>query len=117
MTLEADLTGVLKGKCPRVHADVAPLGTPKPYLTYQGIGGQSWHYLENTLADNRNTLMQVSAWAANREAALALIREIEPVLMAATEFQATPQSEPMSLYDEETKTYGSVQRYFIVSAR
>lgn len=115
--MEADLNALLKTKCPRVFADVAAEGTAPPYVTWQGIGGESLGYLDNTAADKRHTLMQVSVWSQSRVQASTLIREIEDAMRASPEFTATPQGEPLSTYEPDTKLYGSIQRFLIWSAR
>ena len=83
MTMEADLNTLLKAKCPRVFPDVAPAGTVLPYVTWQGIGGESVGFVDNTAADKRNTLMQVNVWAATRLQALQMARDIEDAMRAS----------------------------------
>ncbi|WP_298929239.1 DUF3168 domain-containing protein [uncultured Ramlibacter sp.] len=117
MTFEADLTTVLKTVRPKVFPDVAPVGTTGDYLVYQGAGGQSLRYVENTPADKRNTLMQVASWAFDRETSLAMARAVEEALCASDLFTASPQSEPISSHEPETKRYGCTQRFSIYSAR
>ena len=41
MTVEADITTVLKTQCARVFPDFAPMSTTRPYVTYQKIGGRT----------------------------------------------------------------------------
>lgn len=115
--MEADLNTLLKTKCPRVFADVAVEGTALPYVTWQGIGGESLGYLDNTAADKRHTLMQVSVWSQSRLQASTLIREIEVAMRASQDFTATPQGEPLSTYEPDTKLHGSIQRFLIWSLR
>lgn len=117
MSMESDLSALLLTKCPRVFPDVAPSGTAKPFVTWQGIGGEALGFLNNTAADKRKTLMQVNAWATTRLQSLVLIREIETAMRGSATFMATPQGEPMSTYEQDTELYGCVQRFEIVSAR
>ena len=117
MSMESDLFALLQAKCPRVYPDVAPSGAALPYVTWQGIGGESLGYLDNTGADKRHTLMQVSCWSATRAATLSLIRSIEDAMRASSAFIATPQGEPLSMYEPDTLLYGSVQRFEITSTK
>lgn len=117
MTMESDLFGLLSAACPRVYPDVAPIGTALPYVTWQGIGGSTLRFTENTPADKRNTLMQVNVWSATRLEANALMRQIEDALCASALFTVDPQGEPMNTYEEDALLYGSLQRFSIYAAR
>jgi Protein of unknown function (DUF3168) len=115
--IEADLTTALKSICPRVFPDVAPEGTDKPYITYQAIGGQDSRLLDNTHAGMRNTLMQINAWATTRAEALSLIRQVEDALAASPAMLARTVGDSISTYEEDTKLYGSIQRFSIWANR
>lgn len=117
MTMESDLSTLLKTPCPRVFPDVAPASTARPYITWQGIGGATARYTENTAASKRNTLVQINAWSATRAEALTLIRQIEEALCASTAFVVDPQGEALSTYEEDTQLYGCIQRFSIWAAR
>ena len=117
MTMEADLNTLLKTKCPRVFPDVAPSGTALPYVTWQGIGGESLSFLDNTAGDKRHTLMQVNAWSSTRLQALQLIREIEDAMRASGAFVCRPMGEPLSTYEPDVPVYGCMQRFSIWASR
>ena len=117
MSLESDLHTLLKTKCPRVFPDVAPSGTKLPYVTWQGIGGESISYLDNTAGDKRNVLVQINGWSSNRLEALQLIRAIEDVMRASTSFVCRPIGEPLSTYEPDVPVYGCLQRFEIWSSR
>lgn len=120
MSIEATLTTALQALCPRVSPDVAPLGTARPYVTYQGIGGRSLRWLDKSAADKRHTHFQINVWADTRAAALLLIRAIEDALCAATAFSAMPYGEPRSVTEElpdEQLLYGCIQDFDIYSLR
>lgn len=117
MTMESDLQALLVTKCPRTFPDLAPSGTARPFVTWQGLGGESLGYLDNTAADKRMTLMQVSCYATTRLASLALIRDIETAMRASGAFTAMPQGEAISVYEQDTSLYGCIQRYEIISLR
>ena len=117
MTMEADLSALLKTKCPRVFPDVAPSGTDAPFIAWQALGGESLRFLDNAAPDKRNTYMQVSVYSKTRAEALALIRAAEAAMCASPALIAKPQGEPISTYEEDTTLYGAIQRFSIWAAR
>ena len=117
MSMESDLSTLLKGICARTYPDIAPEGTAAPYITWQGLGGESARFMDNTAADKRNTLMQINVWSKTRLEALTLIRQIEDALCDSASFVATPQGEPLSTYEPETLLYGCIQRFEIWATR
>ena len=117
MSMETDLVTLLKTVCARTFPDVAPAGTATPYITWQGLGGETARFVDNTAADKRNTLMQVNVWSTTRAEALAMIRRIEDAMCASVAFLATPGGEALSTYEPETQLYGCIQAYSIWAAR
>ena len=119
MSVETDLTTILLAQCPRVFPDFAPSGSACPLVTYSHFGGASVGYVENTVADKRQTLFQISAWANTRRESIELIRAIEAALRASVVFLATPQEEPFAAVEQdiEPARYGSIQVFEIWSSR
>lgn len=118
MSMETDLTTLLHTKCARVAPDVAKEGTARPYVTWQELGGRGTRNLDGTASDKRHTFLQITVWDETREGALALIRSIEDAMCASASFTASPQGEPLSLFEDgEPNLYGSVQRFGIYSLR
>jgi len=119
MSVEADVTSILKTLCPRVFPDVAPAGVARPYVTYSGIGGKPMRFLDNTAGDKRNTIMQVNVWSSTRLETMTLIRAIEDALCASSTLTAVPMDEPFSAYedDAEPPLYGANQDFSIYSTR
>ena len=117
MSMESTLDALLKTACARVFPDIAPSGTDTPYATWQGIGGETIRYFDNSAPDKRDTLMQVSVWSKTRSEALTLIRQIEDLLCASSDFQCRPEGEPVSIYESDTLLYGSIQRFSIFATR
>lgn len=118
MSMEGDLDLTLKDLVSdRVYPDLAPLGTAMPYITWQGAGGKSLRFLDNTPGDKRNTRVQINTWAATRTQANLLARQIEDALCATALFIASPDGEPVNDYDAETKSYGAMQDFLIDSTR
>lgn len=117
MSMESNLATLLKGVCVRTYPDLAPPNTATPYVTWQGLGGKSARFLDNSAADKRHTLMQISVWSKTRLEALTLIRQAEDALCASATFYAGPQGEPLSTYEADTQLYGCIQRFEIWATR
>ena len=117
MSMESDLFTLLKTACVRVFPDVAPAGTALPYVTWQAIGGKTLRAVNGAALDKRNTLMQINAWATTRTEARTIIQAIEDAMCASASFTADPESEPLSSYEDDTKLYGSTQRFSIHATR
>lgn len=120
MTVEADIVTALRTVCQRVSPDVAPIGTVRPYITWQVIGGQAMRYLAGDAANKRHTLLQVNVWSNSRAEALTLIRSVEAALCdTARPFLAQPEAEPISdvAEDIEPALYGSIQDFSVISDR
>lgn len=113
MTMESDLSALLKTICPRVFPDFAQVNTTLPYMTWQALGGVTMRMLDGSAGDKRNTYMQISVWAKTRAEALALIRSVEPAICSA--MIAQPEGEPVSTYEFDTLLYGCIQRFSIWS--
>lgn len=117
MSMESDLNTLLKTICPRTFPDVAPSGTAAPFIAWQGLGGESLRFVDNTAPDKRNTYMQVSVYSTTRLEALALIRAAETALCGSAAFVVRPQGEPMTTYEDDTTLYGAIQRFSIWAVR
>lgn len=117
MSLESDLTARLQTVCPRVYPDFAPVSTPRPYVTYQRIGGEPVNYIENTVPAQRHTVVQVNVWADTRLSATTLIGQIEDALRTASAFTARPQSAAMDDFDADVPVYSTLMDFDIWATR
>ncbi|WP_153135172.1 DUF3168 domain-containing protein [Paraburkholderia agricolaris] len=95
----------------RVYPDVAPASPTKPYIVYQSVGG-----VDETTFDGPDTLqnsrMQVAVWATTRAEAATIIKQVRSGLTAAPVL-GTPIGAPVSVYEDDTKLYGSRQDFSI----
>jgi hypothetical protein len=89
----------------RVFPDIAPKGTPRPYITYQSVGGQPVVTLDGA-DETRNCRMQVNVWADQRGNARATMESVISTL-CGDPVDAVPLGDPESIYEEDTKLYGS----------
>ncbi len=117
MSMEADLTALLKTMCVRTFPDFAPLNTTRPYITYQLIGGRPLRWLDKSASDKRQSLVQINVWADTRKAATTLARQIEDALCASTAFSAVPTEEPIHTSHSEFSRYGTMQDFSIIALR
>jgi hypothetical protein len=118
MSIEAAIHAVLAPLVGnRVFPDVAPVTTPKPYVTYIQIGGEIVEYLGRETPSIQNGRFQVNVWGTTRLESSRVMLQIEAALIAATTFQARPLSAPTSTYDHDMILYGSMQDFGIWSNR
>lgn len=118
MTVESDLYTLLKGLVgDRVYPDVAPLSTPRPYITYQQIGGQVLSYVGPEVPSEKNGSFQINVWADSRLAAAALALQVEAAFIGATVFVASPESAPIAQHEPDLNLYGTIQDFSIWSNR
>jgi hypothetical protein len=95
----------------RVYPDVAPAGVSRPFVVYQSVGG-----VDETTFDGADTLqnsrMQVSVWATSRSEAATIIQQVRAALTAEPVL-GVPIGAPVSVYEDDTKLYGSQQDFSI----
>lgn len=116
MTIEESLFATLQGVCPRVFPDMAPIETPRPYITYVQIGGDSVSYVEDTVPEIRNAVYQVNYWDAMRKDAttLALAAEVAIVGQLSGRAVSALMAEPV---DNEDDPRGVRQDFSIWGSR
>ena len=117
MNIEKRLYAALAPLCARVFPDVAPIETPRPYVMWQQIGGQSPSFLERGVANMRNARIQISVWADSRMAANTLALAIEKALAEDATMQASAESALVALYESEMRLYGALQDFTIWTPR
>lgn len=119
MTIESDVHAAIAAVCPRVHAVLAPLRAQRPYVTVQNIGGSPTYYMNRAPADKRVVHLFVKTWANSKAEALALIRQVEVAMMAATAFTARVESEPQDDVetDGEPWLFSELQEFVVIGPR
>lgn len=114
MTVESDIFDALKALVAnRVYPDVAPVGAALPYITYQQVGGGALNFVEAASPSKKNGRFQVNVWAATRESAAALSRQVEDALRTTTALQTTVLSAPVAGYEEDTLLFGTRQDFSV----
>lgn len=117
MSMETNLVTLLKTVCSRVYPDIAPENTLKPLITWRSIGGEASRFVDGSASDKRNTNIQIDVWSTTRAEALNMIRQVEDAICGSAHFSAQPIGESVSDYEDETKLYGSTQRFDIWADR
>jgi hypothetical protein len=119
MSLETDMVAVLQGQCPRVHPGSAPLNTPRPFVTWEHIGGDPLRYVDGTAADKRHALVQLNVWAASKAEAWDLALNIENALASYTGFSARPTGAARGRTEQDVEPwlYGAEQDFEILGTR
>lgn len=113
MSLESNLTAILKSVSPRTFSGFAPTDTPRPYITFQQIGGEVIRPLANEVASKENAEMQVTVWADNPSAAKAAITQIEALLVTAVVMQSRSIAAATGDYDAAMERYSYQQDFSI----
>lgn len=114
MTAEDHIYQLLKDLANgRVFPDVAELGTPKPYITYQAVGGAPINYLSGDRPDKQQVRMQVNVWAESRIEASELGMLVEDTMRSAHHLQVEVSTGRTSTYDEQTDLRGTMQDFVI----
>lgn len=116
-TLEEKLRTALLGICPNVFPDFAPPDTPRPYVTFQQLGGETVDCIDGTVPTKENALVQVNFWSDSRKEAKAAILQIEAELIQRTNLQASPQGAAVSDFDADMARYCSRQDFSIWADR
>ena len=118
MTVESDLFGLLKGLVSnRCFPDFAPLGTVRPFITFEQVGGEALSFIDGSLPDKKHGRFEIGVYADSRAACAAIALQVEGVMAGATVFQSTAIHAPISDYASEVKIYSSTQNFSIFSTR
>ena len=116
--VETDIFSTLKGLVGnRCYPDFAPLGTVRPFITFEQTGGEAISFLEGALPEKKNGRFEIGVYADTRMACAALAVQVETAMAAATAFQATAIHAPISDYADEVKIYSSTQNFSVWSQR
>jgi hypothetical protein len=118
MSVESDLYTVLKGLVSnRCFPDFAPLGTVRPFITFEQVGGEALSFIDGTLPDKKHGRFEIGVYADSRASCAAVALQVESVMAAATVFQSTAIHAPISDYADEVKIYSSTQNFSVFSTR
>lgn len=106
MSAEAIVYGALQSLANgQVFPDIAPTGTPAPWITYRSVGGRDFTNLDGSSAP-RNSRQQIDVWATSRLAAIALMDQVRAALLAAPIY-AVPIGAPVSTFESDPRLFGS----------
>lgn len=115
MSFEGDLFALLKAAAPalgsRVYPDFAPTSTPRPYCTWQQIGGDVINPIANDPPGVRLPEIQINVWANTKLEAASIARAIEDAMRAATAFSARPVGDFVGDFDADMAVYGTRQDF------
>lgn len=118
MTVESDIFDTLKGLVGnRCYPDFAPIGTVRPFITYEQAGGDALYFLDGALPDKKHGRFEIGVYADSRASCAAIALQVEAAMAAATAFQSTAIHAPISDYASEVKIYSSTQNFSVFSDR
>ena len=101
----------------RVFPDTAPFTTPKPYITYQQVGGDLIKPLGKSVPDKQNALVQINVWEDTRVKAKELALDIEDAIRTSELFNGQPDSGIIATNEPDLKLYGTRQDFSIWYSR
>jgi hypothetical protein len=120
MTFEATLIALLNPLfANRVWFDTTPDGYSAaqmqagPFCVVQQVGGDDRWYVDNTLYDMQNSLMDFTVWGPTREGVMEKIRALRKLLADSNSptFIVLPQGAPVTDYNESLKLRGAHQKF------
>lgn len=118
MSVESDILTTIKGLVAnRCYPDFAPLGTVRPFITYEQTGGETVHFVEGTLPDKKNGRFEIGVYADTRSQCASIALQVEAAMAAATVFQSTAIHAPISDFAKEVGIYSSTQNFSVWSSR
>ncbi|AGW94600.1 hypothetical protein N234_31630 [Ralstonia pickettii DTP0602] len=118
MTVEASIFALLSPFVGgRVFPDTAPFDTPRPYVTYQQVGGEVITPLGGGIPDKQNGYFQVNVFAGSRASAAALALQIEGAFRTSTAFVAKPMAAPIADSEPDLVLYSTQQDFSVWSTR
>lgn len=118
MTAEANIFALLSPLVGgRVFPRVAPFFTPRPYVTYQRIGGDVITPLSGGIPDKQISFVQVNVWSDRALEAASLALQIEDAFRSANSIVAQPMAAPIDTHDEDVNLYGTQQDFRVVWTR
>jgi hypothetical protein len=119
MSAETRVYSVLKPLAPAksVFRDIAPEDcNTVPRITFQFIGGSAINFVDSaTIPSKRNYRVQINVWHNQRDACNALARQVENAMRADLNLQATVLGTFQTVYEQDTRLYGTLQDFSIWS--
>lgn len=88
-----------------VFPDLAPPGTPAPWITYLAAGGVDHTTLDDT-ESTLNARVQIDVWTHSRADTAALMAQVRTALKSPP-VRAVPIGAPVSSFESDTLLYGS----------
>lgn len=117
VNFETVIAATLQSVCPLTFPDVAPEGTPEPYLVWKLYGGRALRYVEDVLPDRRNNQLEVSIWSPNRIECNTLMQQVELALITAPDLQCKAITEMQTAFDEDVRLRGVMQEFDVWGPR
>ena len=118
MSVESDLYNTLKGLVAnRCYPDFAPLGTVRPFITFEQTGGESLYFIDGSLPDKKHGRFEIGVYADTRAACAALALQVETAMAGASAFVCQALHAPVSDYAGDVMIYSSTQNFSVFSTR
>lgn len=118
MTVESSIYDTLKGLVSnRCYPDFAPIGTVRPFITYEQTGGEALANLDGSLPDKKHGRFEIGVFADTRASCSSIALQVEAAMAASTAFNSMAIHAPISDYASDVKIYSSTQNFSVYSTR
>lgn len=118
MTVESSIFTTLKGLVSsRCFPDFAPLGTVRPFITFEQTGGDALNFIDGALPDKKHGRFEIGVYADTRAECASIALAVEAAMAASTSFVASAIHAPISDYASDVKIYSSTQNFSVFSTR
>lgn len=99
----------------RVYRDIAPQTiTTLPRITFTQVGGEAVNFLDGGKPSKKNARIQINCWGEQRDAVMALARQVEDIMRALTSVNVSVVGAASAIYEpDDPKLYGSMQDFSI----
>ncbi len=118
MTVESAIFDTLKTLVSnRCFPDFAPLGTTRPFITFEQTGGETYALLDGSLPNKKHGRFEIGVYADTRASCASIALQVEAAMAAATAFQSTAIHAPISDFASDVRIYSSTQNFSVLSSR
>lgn len=84
------------------YPDIAAIDAKLPYCTYQRMGGRPIKFMDGSLPDKKNAIVQINCWANSALEASDLIMKVEKAIIASSDIvTAEAVTEPTSTFTDD----------------
>lgn len=97
-----------------IFRDIAPAEfTALPRITFFQVGGEAINFLSGDRSSKKRARVQINCWHSRRDDVMALARLVEDKIRSTTTLQPTVLGAAVSVYEPDTRLYGTHQDFAV----